>query len=109
MSRVIGRFYFKMTPTGNLIGEFSNNGMHEIDSECANKQSNEKGFIGIYHSVWEDDNGSNLAVLTIDYRAGTNDKIYVLKWKQNNITKFWGEGMLVDDLLIGDYRDFSKI
>jgi hypothetical protein len=110
MPNVIGRFYFNKTNSGNLIGEFSNSGMKTVDSECANIESNPDSFIGVYNSVWEDDDGPHYAKLVIAYKSGTGDKIVSLKWiAKNNKTTFWGEGMFVDDLLIGDYRNFELI
>lgn len=109
MVKIIGRFYFKMTKNGNLIGEYSNSGMSTIDSESANAKTNQHGFIGKYESVWSEDDKSFLTLIEIEHRDETNQKLYSLKWKKNKKTIFWGEGMIVDDMLIGDYRNFSSI
>lgn len=108
MSNIIGRFYFKMTKTGNLIGEYSNSGMKEVDTESANSISENHGFIGTYRSTWSEGNKFVSATLHINYKLHTNNSIYSLEWKDtSNNVMHWGEGMLVDDLLIGDYRDFE--
>jgi len=109
MSNIIGRFYFKMTKTGNLIGEYSNGGMKEVKTESADAISKNQGFVGTYHSTWAEGNKIDLTTLHINHKPDTTNKIYSLEWKdQSNTIIFWGEGMLVDDLLIGDYRDFKS-
>lgn len=37
MTKIIGRFYFKITSAGNRYGEFSNCGMSGIDSEYVDR------------------------------------------------------------------------
>lgn len=45
---VRGSFYFKITSTGNLIGEFFNNYMNNSISESANRINPGIGFVGQY-------------------------------------------------------------
>jgi len=121
-NNLIGRFYFKLTDSKNLIGEFSNN--HETCkrnyTESADRDQQKPGddkfvFVGEYFTTWHDyiDNkhGSGLAKLEIKRKSGC-ENIFLLTWwlMENNKTgvdpSFWGEGMLCDGVLIGDYRDF---
>jgi hypothetical protein len=118
MSKLIGRFYFKKTQNGNLVGEYSNNGMMAVDSECSNIDDTKIDdsdielpdlFNGNYISVWHDGKETKEARLNIKPKHGTTG-IYSLKWTAlNNTIVFWGEGMIVDGILIGDYRNFDLI
>lgn len=110
MANIIGRFYFKMTKNGNLIGEYSNSGMQSVDAELANSMSSHQGFVGDYNSVWEEDNRSYSATLHIKLKDPSNTKIFSLEWiNKSGKPVHWGEGMMVDDILIGDYRNFPLI
>ena len=106
MRNIIGRFYFKIDEKGNLIGCFSNN-LHLINfSEYAHRITG-NGFEGQFNSTWTDDVGTFQATLTIQLKLISND-IYNLHWS-NGAIQFWGEGFIVDNLLIGDYRNFDQI
>lgn len=107
MGNVIGRFYFKQTNNRNLLGEYSNNGSIHNASESSDflKSDSEDKFIGEFKTTWFE-NGANLLTLEIIYKVGSNNKLYTLQWKdKSGTTRFYGEGFLVDDILIGDYRD----
>ena len=106
---MIGRFYFRRTINGNLVGEFSNNHSTAIQTESAERNGRGTNFIGTYQSTWNDDDGPTTAVLTIRFKPRTNTRIYLLIWREVKGATFWGEAMLCDDLLIGDYRDFEHI
>ena len=107
---LIGRFYFKQTENGNLIGEFSNNFTDENITECANIKSTydkKNKFIGNYQTTWIENN-AKLLNLKIEYRT-ENKEIFKLTWtnpKSDEII-FYGEGFIVDKILIGDYRNFE--
>ncbi len=107
MKKILGEFYFKRTVNGNLLGEFTNNKSEIIISESANIISSSTNFIGVYNSTWEHDKEAFFATLTIEYK-NKQKTIYSLKWVGIGIA-FWGEGFVVDDILIGHYRDFEKI
>jgi hypothetical protein len=119
MRKIIGRFYFKKTSSGNLIGEFSNNACNrnytesavlksQIPDDAGPEKADEGEFAGDYSSTWFDEkSGSVLAELNISKRPNCKN-IFSLKWSGKNIS-FWGEGMISDGILIGDYRDFEKI
>lgn len=102
---VLGRFYFKQTLNGNLLGEFSNTEMNQNRTESADLTT-ELGepFIGIYSSTWLEQNEQYLD-LEIQYKINSNNRIYNLIWSNNGATTFLGEGFVVDNILIGDYRD----
>jgi hypothetical protein len=108
-ARIIGRFYFKQTKSGNLIGEFSNN-MSPINlTECSNINSKfNEDFCGDFKTIWFE-NKENLLNLKIERRDINDNNIYKLTWSNNGGVIFWGEGFIVDDILIGDYRNFEKI
>lgn len=105
MQRIIGRFYFRIK-NGNLIGHFSNNLQVTNFGENAHR-INGSGFEGQFNSTWTDDVGTVQAHLTIQLKTNSND-IYTLNWS-NGVIQFWGEGFIVDNLLIGDYRNFEEV
>ncbi|MEI8204950.1 MAG: hypothetical protein WCH34_18155 [Bacteroidota bacterium] len=110
MSNLKGRFYFKRTSNGNLLGEFSNN-QSGICTESADRVSVEEAentitFIGDYYASWQENKKVSLfANLNISYKKGFSNQIYTLMWKRDNVIIFEGEGMLCDDILIGNYWD----
>jgi hypothetical protein len=106
---LIGRFYFKKTSNGNLIGEFSNNlSGNIISTESADFIKKVEGadgdYFGEYNSTWQENGNPLFANLKISPKAG-NDKLFTLNWSRNGKRVFVGEGMLCDDILIGDYQD----
>jgi hypothetical protein len=105
---IYGRFYFKKTTNGNLIGEYSNNGMdcNQTESADLNIQSESKDhFVGEYKSTWREGNSPILMELTIKFKPGSNEQIFDLEWKRNKKVEFRGQGFLCDNILIGDYTD----
>ena len=120
---LIGRFYFKLTDNKNLIGEFSNCAGKKIYAESADRSTDiapDDKFVGEYwHTLYDDfdpnELGGSCARLEIKLKS-TPRKIYTLNWwlfdeKKQKVTGqiFWGEGMLCDGMLIGDYRNFPVI
>jgi hypothetical protein len=103
-----GRFYFKTTRNGNLIGEFSNNASKEICTESCDLQppslqGANAAYSGKYYSTWQENGKPCFAELTISPKVG--NIIFTLEWRGMKGTgNFDGEGMLCDDILIGDYR-----
>lgn len=101
-SSVSGRFYFKQTSNGNLLGEWSNNHETRVFTESADLISDydEKAgkFVGSYNATWQEGGQAHFATLKIS-RSGSQFK---LEWRGQ--AKFDGDGMLCDDILIGDYR-----
>lgn len=104
----IGRFYFKRTVNGNLIGEFSNYAEREIFTECADLTIAKQGkrrtnpFVGHYRSTWNQEDC--LLLLKIEPTTRSK-KLFTLTWTQKRTVKFEGEAMLCDDTLVGDYHD----
>ena len=99
MEKVNGRFYFKKTINGNLLGEFSNNGTSKNYTESADLISNIKDdhFEGSYLSTWYED-GACFAKLDIKRLDGH----YSLEWTEG--AHFEGQGMLCENnILIGNY------
>ncbi len=55
MAKVNGRFYFKQTSNGNLIGEFSNDhSQNEISTESADLKIANGNYLGEYYSTWQE-------------------------------------------------------
>ena len=103
--KVKGSFYLKQTVNGNLLGEFSNNQSIEIYKESADiKGSNTSPYIGNYDSKWFVDGIEYSAALSIKHKTSANKRLFNLEWVGVNIL-FIGEGLLIDDLLIGNYHD----
>jgi hypothetical protein len=116
MARLEGRFYLKRTSNENLIGEFSHNIPNEAhktytescDSIAAENRASDKSagshFIGKYYSTWQEGGTAQIAELTIERSTG-NAKLLTLTWRRRpSGTGFRGQGMLCDDILIGDYQ-----
>ena len=105
---LIGRFYFKITPSGNLIGEYSNRSSSSLGSfaEAATRISEGNGWIGDYQSTWCE--APNFAVASARLKiTQVNADIFIVKWydsaEPNPKTLFDGEAMVCDGMLIGDY------
>ena len=113
MSNIIGRFYFKKTENGNLFGEYSNNLSTNNTPECALLTSMNNNFIGTYKTNWVDESqvshsGSiNIYPKIIGEKVVPN--IFKIDWVEDNIetSKLYGEGFIIDGILIGDYRNFE--
>jgi hypothetical protein len=104
---ILGRFYFKLTESGNLLGEYSNNAMGRISTESADRIPSlaTRDFIGNYNSTWFEQ-GAELLTLSISRKPRTNEMIFLLIWSDsNNVPLFMGEGFICENLLIGNYWD----
>jgi hypothetical protein len=101
--KIIGRFYFKQTSNGNLIGEFSNNGSEPSTESCDLISSANSNYLGEYDSSWQEDGKPFYAKLKIWKKEGKM-RIFSLEWKRNDKPIFTGEGMLCNDVLIGNYQ-----
>ena len=127
MIKFTGRFYFKLTDSKNLIGEFSNNRATckrnytesavpkpPSSTDAKSKNPPDDKFVGEYFSTWfdENDHESVLADLKIEKKQSCQN-IFSLTWKildgKNRDISFLGEGMLCDGILIGDFRNFGEI
>lgn len=116
MSKLHGRFYFKLTSNGNLLGEYSNNDQNCLRSltESARRlafESKDQGFVGNYISAWYED---------IDHQAVSADLVISLKPRCENIFLvrwtpregeetsikciFFGEAMIGEGMLVGNYH-----
>jgi hypothetical protein len=102
---LLGRFYFKLTSNGNLVGEFSNNIYNGIYTESADSIDSTHGYLGKYKSTWQENRNPDYAILKISHKPNTNRKIFVLKWIRKGKPIFKGEGMLCENILIGDYQE----
>jgi hypothetical protein len=100
MAKINGRFYFKRTRNGNLIGEFSNDAGTDVFSESADLITQDTGgYLGTYRSTWREKSTAFFAELTISPQG----RLFRLEW-HDGVIKFKGEGMLCDDILVGDYQ-----
>jgi len=111
MNLLVGRFYFKQTKNGNLLGEFSNNLTKLIFTECANIKSEftkKHSFIGDYETVWFE-KGAESFTLKIEFKFKNKEILKLtLTNPQNNQIIFHGEGFIVDKILIGNYQATNK-
>ncbi len=110
MSEVNGRLYLKITDSGNLIGEYSNQHSKKPLPESAFRDltpDKHPGISGTYESTWYEPKSdrASQAVLRISPKEDCFN-IYVLEWSDTRSKKviFKGEAMLCGDLLIGDYH-----
>jgi len=103
--KIIGRFYFKQTTNGNLIGEFSNNHSTGISTESCELRERKGDYLGDYESTWQENGKPILAQLTISPKP---NGLFILEWRKGPMCIFKGEGMLCDDILIGDYHSVEK-
>lgn len=110
MSSLTGRFYYRLTTNGNLVGEFSNNHSTRSQPETAERIGGTVtapfGFEGKYQSTWfePDDDQAVLAQLKITQKPGTH-QLFNLSWTVPSSTTplFEGEAMIGEGLLIGNY------
>jgi hypothetical protein len=108
MSKDNGRFYFRKTLDGNLIGEFLNNGPAYTCTESADLifKKGEKDFekrqdfVGEYNTTWYEGKACS-AKLKITKQKDKDE--YDLEWTDG--AKLTGQGRLSENnlLLIGNY------
>jgi hypothetical protein len=109
-NEIIGRFYFRRTSNGNLIGEFSNNksgvgGLPQTSTESCDLRGSDTGdYLGEYYSTWQEQGKPQFADLKISHKNGTT-RLFSLEWTRSGKPIFKGEGMLCDNVLIGDYQN----
>lgn len=116
MSLILGRFYFRLTDAGNLIGEYSNYLADRARPESGFRrnfgQTDARSFEGEFDSAWHEVEGGerHAAVLKITEVPGTVG-IYKLEWirEDGEDALFVGEGMICGDFLIGDYRSDANL
>jgi|ERR1035437_3763934 hypothetical protein len=105
-NKVIGRFYFKKSSNGNLIGEFSNNKSSKISTESSNLAKGcSANYAGEYHSTWQENRRCLFADLDISENPSSEGKLFTLNWCRDGKPIFEGGGMLCEGILIGDYHD----
>ena len=109
MAKLIGRFYFKKTDSGNLIGEFSNQTSFNNSTESADLISSSTSFEGEYNSTWQEDGKPCFAKLFIRPKSKKHKNIFSLEWHDHEKTIYWGEALVSDGILIGDYRNFENV
>ncbi len=109
MAKITGRFYLKKTSNGNLLGEWSNDHSGEkVSTESCDLiagsldfSENAKGsHAADYYSTWQENGNAVLAQLKISQ----NNRLFSLDWQCKPPAHFEGQGMLCDDILIGDYH-----
>ena len=114
---VTGRFYFKLTASKNLVGEYSNRDAgctHSLTESASRIRPLDKPFDptspfeGVYYSLWCEAgwNSFGTAILKIE-RDSARPDIFKVVWSsvKSHRTVYEGEAMLCDDALIGDYSD----
>jgi hypothetical protein len=97
---IIGNFYLKQTSSGNLLGEYTNTVNEEIFTENARPiNGGSSTFAGEYNTSWLEGNKDDPHKSKLIIKAEGNK--YKLEW--SNL--FWGQGFVVDGILIGFYVD----
>jgi hypothetical protein len=106
MNTLGGTFFFKITDSGNIIGEFSNSDCDRTYTESADRtlpHSYDGKFTGSYITTWQENEEPQLSHLTILPKNG--HKVFSLEWKdKHGKSMFTGEGILCDNILIGNYQ-----
>ncbi len=106
MPKFAGRFYFRLTDAGSLLGEYSNTDIDETRPESAlrNDASPKDEFSGDYVSTWiEPPDEGVVAYLEIQPKSASSTQ-FSLVWKNPHKQPiFEGEAFENDGLLIGNY------
>lgn len=110
MPQFTGRFYFKLTSGGNLLGEYSNSLSMHSSTEAADRVAEAPNpadrqlsrFVADYISVWHESVSSFTHSTLVIRPKSECSGIFTVNW--TGPAKFKGEAMLCDDVLIGDYR-----
>ena len=106
--KVKGKIAYRKTSSGNLIGEFAQDGTAKVYGSAANRIDSDSSnpnnlapdrFAGTYRETWieEGETQATTSDLTITYLP--NGQAYELVGD-----KFKGKGYLVGDLLVGNYE-----
>jgi hypothetical protein len=110
MTRLIGRFYFKKTANGNLIGEYSNRDPASARSyaEAATRIACGSEWVGDYTTTWCEAPKNECVSARLEIEAKPDCVgIFSLRWRPTSVPNgkemFVGEAMLCDDMLVGDY------
>ena len=105
--KIYGTFYFAKTKSGNLLGEFTNNGLKEyiVESANINKDFCKDNFEAEYITNWLEDEETFIAKLIIE-RNSNNNKMFDLTWRniKNNELIFKGIAFKKRKILIGNYN-----
>lgn len=105
---LIGRFYFKLTSNGNLVGEYSHRdpSSQRCYAEAATRTSpGGIGWCGEYRTTWCEGPSFEVVSAWLKIEAVTA-QIFVVRWldgKDQNQPLFYGEAMICDGILMGDY------
>ena len=115
MPTIFGRFFFKLTDSKNLIGEFSNNFSKRNWTESSDRiipNAADGKFDGDYFSTWHEENGGQheCVLAKLEIKQKPENIFSLIWWRVNNGVPetnpfFRGEGILCDGILIGDYQD----
>ena len=103
-----GTFYFTKTKSGNLLGEFINNGLKNFIVESANINDGfcKEKFEAEYTTNWLEDEKTFAAKLTIT-RNSENKKMFELTWNdlKSGALIYKGIGFKKRKILFGKYTD----
>jgi hypothetical protein len=100
--KIIGNFYFRRTNNGSLMGEYTNRSNEKVYTEAAIPTDKSQTFAGSYKTSWFEGNSEDphIGDLVIEQ---INEHKFKLTWKNKNRDEFYGEGFIVDNILIGFY------
>lgn len=107
-----GWFYFKLTESGNLIGEFSSfevsvNSSHVAD-RIQTKNIKTSEFSGTYNNIWLENNKNCMLMTMKITKIKEQNNRYELLWHLKKKLIYKGLGSIVDNILIGNYESFKK-
>lgn len=111
---LIGRFYFRQTANGNLLGEYSHrtSKSRSVYAEAATRTAGVKGWIGEYRTVWREEPNftPSSALLKISHAEGSASLFQVRWFDERNPGRllFEGEAMECEGNLVGDYTMKEK-
>jgi len=106
MPKFAGRFYFRLTDAGNLLGEYSNTDLAATRPESALRKhsSHRDGFRGEYVSTWiEPPRDGVVANLKIQPKSAPSTQLSLVWTDAVGKTIFEGEAFVNDGLMIGNY------
>lgn len=105
-----GCFHFFKLANGRLEGGYTNNTLRTVLNEVAVPRDEfNRGFVGVYDSTWIDRDGNPASgVLTIEFIINTANQKFSLRWSGvNNTGDFIGEGYIINNMLIGNYKSLD--
>ena len=108
MSKIIGSFYLKRTPRGNLEGEYTNNEQFTVSTETSVLvKAGKEPYLGEYETTWREPHKvmhARLKVSAISAKQTNTYAKYKLTWYSTEGEPIYeGEAILAEGMLIGHF------